>query len=266
MARRSDRELTHVSMLNLIKLPDLLSILSALLGFTVLVLVLGAVPVGERTLSHALILILFAAVIDGLDGLVARTFECSPLGTYLDSFADFLSFGIAPAILGYVLARDLFHLAAPQLELVLAVCGAYVICGMLRLARFNAHQVIVAREPAVGEVKPAGYELAFIGFPITGAATLLASLLLVTIELQLSPQTGVPLFLGVLALLCILMPSRIRYRVLRAKRIALPLGFLFLSLFSLYLLSSAFIYPALAVLSLTALYMCTPLLYSKSKE
>ncbi len=266
MARRSDRELPHVSMLSLIKLPDLLSIFSALLGFTVLVLVLGGVPVGERTLSHALILILLAAVIDGLDGLVARTFECSPLGTYLDSFADFLSFGIAPAILGYVLARDMFHLPAPQLELVLALCGAYVICGMLRLARFNAHQVIVAREPAVGKVTPAGYEGAFIGFPITGAATLLASLLLVTIELQLSPQAGVPLFMGALGLLCILMPSRIRYRALRAKRIALPLGVLFLALFSLYLLSFAFIYPALAVLSLTALYMCTPILYNKKKE
>lgn len=264
MARRSDRELPHVSMVRLIKLPDLLSILSALLGFTVLVLVLGGVPVGERTLRHALILILLAAVIDGLDGLVARTFECSPLGTYLDSFADFLSFGIAPAILGYVLARDLFHLAAHQLELVLAFGGAYVICGMLRLARFNAHQVVVAREPAVGGGPPA--DGAFIGFPITGAATLLASLLLVTLELQLSPQIGVPLFMGALALLCIVMPSRIRYRALRDKRIALPLGVLFLALFSLYLLAFAVIYPALAVLSLTALYMCTPLLYKKKKE
>ena len=266
MDRRRECELTQVSMPSLIKLPDLLSILSALLGFTVLVLVLGRAPVSEGTLSHALILILLAAVIDGLDGLVARTFECSPLGTYLDSFADFLSFGIAPASLGYVLARDVFQLASPQLELVLAVCGAYVICGMLRLARFNAHQVMVARDPEVGVGEPTRSDGAFIGFPITGAATFLASLLLVTIELKVSPRTGLPLVMGALALLCILMPSRVHYRNLRAKRIALPLGVLFLALFSLYLLSFAFIYPALAVLALTALYMCTPVLYNKKKE
>jgi archaetidylserine synthase len=246
MAQRSERELPQVGMVRLIKLPDLLSILSALLGFAVIVLALSSVPVGERTLTTALILILLAAVIDGLDGLVARTFECSPLGTYL--------------------ARDWFHLTAPQLDLMLAFSGAYVVCGMLRLARFNAQQTHVAQEPKAQERKNTPGEFEFTGFPITGAATLLASFLLVTIELKISPQTGVPLFLGVMGLLCVLMPSRIRYRKFSAKRLALPLGLVFLALFGLYLLSFALVYPALAVLILTALYMCTPLLYKKRKE
>jgi CDP-diacylglycerol--serine O-phosphatidyltransferase len=233
-------EAQSTSLLKLIKPADLLSVLNALLGLAAIVVVLGVggTSVIERALETALILILLAAVVDGLDGTIARTMGSSPIGKYLDSLADMISFGVSPAI------------TSAYRDLVLAFCGAYVICGMLRLARFDANHTL----KGVPNEQDADFE----GFPITGSATFLAVIMLLILELRLPPSSTALILMGLMGLLCLLMTSRIRYRNLRDKRITIPTGLVFLTLFALYLLSSVFVYPVLVVAILTAFYMLTP--------
>ena len=224
----------NVNILKLIKLPDLISICNALLGFLAILLVLSG---GSEALKDALVVILSAAVIDGLDGLVARGIESSHMGRYLDSLADMVSFGTAPAILAFVLIND---------HLMTAVCSAYMICGGLRLARFDAM--------ATADDMDVDFE----GLPITGSAVFLASFMLLALELHLHLVSS--LFLSFLmAALCILMTSRIRYRNLRDMRIVIPLGCIFFALILFYALHSPlFIYPTAIITALAALYICSP--------
>ena len=224
----------NVNILKLIKLPDLISICNALLGFLAILLVVSG---GNEALKDALVVILSAAVIDGLDGLVARRIERSHMGRYLDSLADMVSFGTAPAILAFVLTND---------QLMTAVCSAYMICGGLRLARFDAMPGATTGDMDVD----------FEGLPITGSAVFLASFMLLALELH--PVNS--LFLSFLmAALCILMTSRIRYRNLRDMRIVIPLGCIFFALILFYALHSPlFIYPAIIITGLAALYICSP--------
>jgi len=235
----------NVNILKLIKLPDLISICNALLGFLAILLVLSG---GSEALKDALVVILSAAVIDGLDGLVARGIESSHMGRYLDSLADIVSFGTAPAILAFVLIND---------HLMTAVCSAYLICGGLRLARFDAMAGAGARATAAGATT-GDMDVDFEGLPITGSAVFLASFMLLALELHLHLVSS--LFLSFLmAALCILMTSRIRYRNFRDMRIVIPLGCIFFALILFYALHSPlFIYPTAIITALAALYICSP--------
>lgn len=231
------------SILKLIKLPDLLSVLNALFGFTAILFVLR--KASASAIENALVLILAAAVVDGLDGVVARKIGCSPIGKYLDSLADMVSFGVAPAIVTYVLLNDYLHVYA-YAYITLALCGAYVISGMLRLARFDAKPFFQ---------KEKGY---FEGFPITMAAISLASFMLVFIELPLKFYPYFFLLIALMGVLCFLMTSRIRYRNRRDKRIAIPAGIIFFTLFFFYAFSLPFVYPAAVIFVLTASYIISP--------
>ncbi|HDS45347.1 MAG TPA: hypothetical protein ENN68_04525 [Methanomicrobia archaeon] len=248
------------SILRVIRLPDLFSMLNAMLGFGAIILVLDDRRGTGTTMATALILILLAAVLDGLDGIVARALESSLLGEFLDSLADMVSFGIAPAILAYVFITDSSGLAAPYSALALAIGGSYIICGMLRLARFNANLLVTSAH----EQRERSDE--FLGFPITGSAMFLASFMLLITGLPIPPVTSAALLIGVMALLCSLMTSRIRYHKLRDRRITVTVGLIFLALFLSYLLSFGFVYLAFVVLALTAFYMCSPLLYVGVKK
>ncbi|GEM_PF-124684 len=262
---------TDESILRLIKLPDLLSLLNALLGFSAILLVLGEISVTERAIKNALVLILLAAVVDGLDGMVARNIESSPLGVYLDSLADMLSFGLAPAIVLYVLIKDYLAVSSPHVDVVLVLCGTYVISGMLRLARFNAKTFLCGAPPHDPASPVRAYKKAlaketnndFIGFPITGAATFLASFMLLAIELEVPPYSNAFFLIALMGILCFLMTSRIRYRTIRDKRLLIPVGIVFFTFFFFYILSLQFIYLALAVVALTTVYMCSPLFIHK---
>ncbi len=103
---------------------------------TLLNIILGSLSL-VFTLDHnyqiAAILILLAVVMDSLDGRVARKLNAeSEMGKELDSLCDLVSFGVAPAILLYtqVLAQP-FEILGTLAVILLIVCGA------LRLARFN---------------------------------------------------------------------------------------------------------------------------------
>jgi len=91
----------------------------------------------------AAILVFVAMVFDALDGQVARmTGQSTPFGAQLDSMADMVTFGVAPAFLGKVLVdwhsqADASHLLPWHPKLFYAAAAVYVLCAALRLARFN---------------------------------------------------------------------------------------------------------------------------------
>ena len=86
----------------------------------------------ESRFELAVVAVLFAAVLDGLDGRVARILKSSTsFGEQLDSLADFVNFGVVPALIMYV-----WTLSEAR-SLGWATALIFAICGCLRLARFN---------------------------------------------------------------------------------------------------------------------------------
>lgn len=113
----------------------------------------------SKDYKMAAILILMAAVMDSMDGKIARRLQISSdLGRELDSLCDMVSFGVAPAVLLYSQV-----LLAPYNNLGLAIALIFIICGAYRLARFNVLNL-------------SGY---FLGLPITIAGGILALLSLI---------------------------------------------------------------------------------------
>lgn len=132
----------------------------------------GALSSATEHFDRAAIVIGFAALFDLLDGRVARmTNATSEFGLELDSIADVISFGIAPAVLafawGYGQIPDLHNVGW-------AASFLFVICGALRLARFN----VQARRPHsnLPPKNPKIDKKAFVGMPIPVAATMIASI------------------------------------------------------------------------------------------
>jgi len=109
---------------------------------------------------QAALFIIFANILDGVDGYAARlTKTTSQFGVELDSLADVVSFGLAPAILVYYWAL------VPWGNWGWLAACTYVVCGALRLARFN----VQARSGAKSH---------FVGLPIPAAAEMIVSTVL----------------------------------------------------------------------------------------
>lgn len=107
-------------------LPNLITVAAICAGLTAIRLAF------EGWFEAAVLLILVASVLDGLDGRLARLLKSeSAMGAELDSLADFLNFGIAPGLLIYLWAFQDVHNASWVAVLF------YVLCCVLRLARFN---------------------------------------------------------------------------------------------------------------------------------
>jgi CDP-diacylglycerol---serine O-phosphatidyltransferase len=116
--------------------PNIITLSSMIFGLVSL----WAARQGDHPLAAWMII--YAVLTDRLDGLVARAVKgTSELGMQLDSFADFLNFGIAPAylVLTYLSGRpDLPYIEGGTAHtLLFAACGAYMLCAVFRLARYN---------------------------------------------------------------------------------------------------------------------------------
>ena len=186
-------------------LPNLFTVSSIFLGFYALVLCSGdATPV---QLYQAALAIFFAMFFDAFDGRVARmTKTQSDFGVQLDSLADVISFGAAPALLVYKWAL------APFGFLGLFVSFAFAACGALRLARFN---VLAARGDK-------GSSLFFVGLPIPLAAGTIVAIVIAHFK-QFGQATAaadrLPVMLVVI-LLSFLMVSTIRYRTFKDAHVS----------------------------------------------
>jgi CDP-diacylglycerol---serine O-phosphatidyltransferase len=197
-------------------LPNLMTAGNLFCGFVALSKIVEP-KITQGEIKVALAFILLACIFDLLDGRLARMGGVeSAFGREFDSLADLISFGAAPAFLIHrVVLRQVF---SDQPEIGWFVASIYLICGALRLARFNC---LAAMEGGGG-----GKE--FLGFPIPAAAGLVASL---TLFLLWGDQTDRDLahppwsFIlpGVLLFLSVMMVSEVKYPSfktldLRAKR------------------------------------------------
>jgi CDP-diacylglycerol--serine O-phosphatidyltransferase len=187
-------------------LPNLMTAGNLLCGFVaVLKIVEGALLQTADPLQAAarfelaILLILTACIFDALDGRLARLGgHESAFGREFDSLADIVSFGVAPALMVYKVVLIKF----PTLGWIVA--SLYMLCGALRLARYNCL--------AASNAAAASHE--FRGFPIPAAAGLTASLTLFMIWMAKSGGDLGPLkwlLPALLIFLSFMMFSRFRY-------------------------------------------------------
>ncbi len=121
---------------------------------------------GTKDFHLAILLILGACLFDALDGRLARMKgQESMFGREFDSIADIVSFGMAPALLVMDIVLSNF-----DNRLGWTIAFIYLLCGAMRLARFNCLSQAEAENP--GQKKSRD----FVGFPIPAAAGLIASL------------------------------------------------------------------------------------------
>jgi len=158
--------------------------------------------------------VLIAAVFDGLDGKVARmTGTTSRFGVEYDSLADLVAFGVAPGLMMYAWALKPFG------KLGWLAAFLYVVCGALRLARFNVQITTVESKR-------------FVGLPIPAAAGMSASLVIFFHHMG---GTGTIKKVSVLLLIYVLaalMVSNIRYYAFKDPELVRrqPFGFLVLAI------------------------------------
>ncbi len=165
-------------------LPSLITLGNLFFGFLAMAKVADAVMLSARGQQHpefssdvqhvlevASILVFVAMVFDALDGTVARlTRQTTKFGAQLDSLADVVTFGVAPAFLAKVLIE--FHHRPPiQLlpfhpKIYYVAAAVYVLCAALRLARFN----VESAGPSPEDHKE------FKGLPSPAAAAIVCSL------------------------------------------------------------------------------------------
>jgi CDP-diacylglycerol---serine O-phosphatidyltransferase len=135
-------------------LPNLLTTCGLFAGFYSIIATIGA------EYQAAALCILIAHVFDGLDGRIARlTKSSSRFGIEYDSLSDLVAFGVAPGILAYKWALE------PWGHWGWLAASLYVVCGALRLARFNVQVDSVEKRR-------------FVGLPIPAAADTIASTVL----------------------------------------------------------------------------------------
>src|SRR5471032_1890784 len=146
-------------------LPSAVTLLSIACGFASIVMSVDNAGIGSaHDYRVAAALLVLAGVFDALDGYVARaTGTSSEFGMQLDSIADVMNFGCAPAVLLYCYG---FVQLGAHAAVLLRVGGIasffFVACGAMRLARFNVN---------VGRTDPRY----FVGMPITAGAACVAS-------------------------------------------------------------------------------------------
>lgn len=169
-------------------LPNLFTTASLFAGF------LGMLWAAAGAYEACSMAILFSALMDGLDGKVARlTNTASEFGVQYDSLCDLVAFGVAPAFLMWNWQLQQFGRLGIAIAFLLTVCGA------LRLARFNISTAVTSKK-------------FFTGLPIPAAGCCLASLVFFRPYVPEALLHAFPEFsLGLTLVLSFLMVSRVRY-------------------------------------------------------
>lgn len=185
-------------------LPNLFTLSSIFCGFFALTLCSGDANIEQ--LYQAALAICFGFFFDTFDGRVARlTRTQTSLGVELDSLADVVTFGAAPAMLVYKWGLTSFGLWG------IFIAFLFIAAGAIRLARFN----VLAHRKQVS-AKPGKY---MVGLPIPAAAGVLVSLVVVHFKVgghQVYGQGGIAVLVIILSYL---MVSRVRFRSFKDVRL-----------------------------------------------
>lgn len=181
----------------------------------------GAVSIPEYALASQLIGV--AVACDGLDGRIARmTNTVSDFGRELDSLADVITFGIAPAVLAFCWGFFFVsHNIEPAFRDQILQGGyflsfVYLLCGAARLARFNVVTNPVPKNPGRPDRKY------FVGLPIPAAAAFIASIVYFANSVPIENWIVSLLWLALLALMSFLMVSTWRYRSFKDLNLLQP--------------------------------------------
>lgn len=168
-------------------LPNILTTANLFFGFYAML------AAAKESFAVAGVFIVMAAALDGLDGRIARmTNTMSKFGAEYDSLADLATFGIAPAILVYFWAIDIYG------RWGWFVSFLFVVCGALRLARFNVQSGITESK-------------VFNGLPIPAAASLVATSVMLYFYLGgVGKYHNILIFIAVFVL-ALLMVSNVKY-------------------------------------------------------
>ena len=224
-------------------IPNLLTMLGLCSGLTGIRLAI------EGRFGAAAVAILVAAVIDGLDGRLARLLKAtSRFGAEFDSLADFVCFGVAPALILYLWSLETWHGYGFMPCLMFAVCMA------LRLARFNA---------AIDAPSHAAYTYNFFtGVPAPAGAVVVLFPLFVGLEAQTmhwdwlltlarAPAINAIILIGSAALLVSTLP------VWSFKNFKIPTRFVLPTLLGTGLVAALLVADPWAALALAGLiYVC----------
>jgi len=167
-------------------LPNMLTLIGVCIGLTSIRFAL------DERFEFAIIAIIFAALIDGLDGRIARLIKgTSKVGKELDSLTDMISFGVAPAFVMYFWKLNTLG------KFGWLICLIYVICVALRLARFNVNS----------NQDPSWRDNFFEGVPSPAGGILVLTPLVVSLsgfsDFQLNYDIIVPTFFIITSLLLI---------------------------------------------------------------
>ena len=201
-------------------LPNMLTLIGVCIGLTSIRFAL------DGKFELAIIAIIFAALIDGLDGRIARLIKgTSKVGKELDSLTDMISFGVAPAFIMFFWKLNTLG------RFGWLLCLIYVICVALRLARFNVNS----------NQEPSWRDNFFEGVPSPAGGILVLTPLIISLSgfnlYQLNYDIIVPLFfIGTSFLLISKFPTYSFKKIIIPRRTTIFLLFSIVLFFGLLLI------------------------------
>ncbi len=210
--------------------PSLLTTCNVFCGFYAIVAAING------HFYEAAVAIIIAGFFDMLDGRVARLMNStSDFGFQLDSLADIVSFGLAPSILIYIWVLKPFG------RLGWMAAFLFVICGVMRLARFNTQNQFAKSDY-------------FLGLPIPAGAGLIAMTVIITKDIFSIEKLEPIIIVGMVYLLAFLMVSNIKYRNfknldLRDKK---PFGIFLFIVLTIYIIATI---PQVALFLMAVVYV-----------
>jgi CDP-diacylglycerol---serine O-phosphatidyltransferase len=182
--------------------PTLITLAAMMCGFFAILVTLESIREGREDPGvfhrRAAQIIMLAMILDGIDGNVARRLKgCSPIGAELDTYVDMTAFGIAPAVLIYVVTLS------GSLVWRVVMTSAVVLSGVVRLSRFKV------ADPHRGQ-------MGFCGLPITACATWVSMFVFISQSepfdrFSLNQGVVAALFLVGIVVFIILQVSNVRY-------------------------------------------------------
>jgi CDP-diacylglycerol--serine O-phosphatidyltransferase len=195
-----------------------------------------------------------AVVLDGLDGRIARmTNTVSDFGREMDSLADAITFGLAPAILAFTWGLYFVSSPLPFLREHLMRAGYFVsflflLCGVARLARFNVQTNPIPKNPGRPDRKY------FVGLPIPAAAGMVVAVTYASDSIPLQSWAFSVAWMSLLCLLSFLMVSTWRYYSFKDLNLLRPRSPLTIILFSSFIYLT-WAYSQATLLAIAVLYV-----------